>query len=324
MTGHPLIWQVWVGGFLIVKCGVLAMRIVQYAKGDEIGCGVQVDGEIFPSGFSDTLSLIQAGEEGLKHAAATAKGGRPVTVDRLLAPLTNPGKIFGSGVNYRSHGDEEPGFVFPDEVVWDFVKVASAIVGPGDDIVIPPADDVIKRLPGGAAKFSEFGFAVDYEVELGVVIGKTAKNVRREDALDYIWGYTVFNDVGARSIQFHNGQRDLAKNFDTFCPMGPCIVTRDELSDWESIRIESRVNGELRQSALVGEQIGPPAVAIEWISSVIRLDPGDCLMTGTPAGCGTFLTPPRFLVVGDVVVCSASGIGDLSNTVVAGARRTNT
>ena len=92
-------------------------------------------------------------------------------IDRLLAPLTNPGKILGSGVNYASHGDEEPGFVFPDEVVWDFVKLASAIIGPGEAIVIPPADDVIRRLPGGPAPFSEHGFAVDYEVEFGVVMG---------------------------------------------------------------------------------------------------------------------------------------------------------
>src|SRR5581483_3072252 len=117
-----------------------------------------------------------------------------------LAPLTNPGKIFGSGVNYRSHGDEEPGFVFPDEVVWDFIKASSAIIGPGAPIVIPPADDVIVRRAGSPAPF-------------------------------------------------HNGQRDLGKNFDTFCPMGPCLVTKDELPDWGSVRIQSRVNGELRQDA---------------------------------------------------------------------------
>jgi 5-carboxymethyl-2-hydroxymuconate isomerase len=231
--------------------------------------------------------------------------------------------MFGSGVNYRSHGDEEPGFVFPDEVVWDFVKVASAIIGPGEAIVIPPADDVIRRLPGSAAPLSEHGFAVDYEVEFGVVIGSRAKNVRRDDALDHIFGYTVFNDVGARSVQFHNGQRDLAKNFDTFCPMGPCIVTRDELTDWEEVRIQSHVNGELRQDALVGEQIGPPPVAIEWLSSIITLEPGDCLLTGTPAGCGTFLDEPRFLQPGDTVTVSASGIGELVNPVVAGSARTH-
>jgi 2-keto-4-pentenoate hydratase/2-oxohepta-3-ene-1,7-dioic acid hydratase in catechol pathway len=298
------------------------VRIVQYESGGTRGCGVEQGGSVFPTGYDDTLSLIRDGQRGLERAAA-AEDADPVHVDRLLAPLTNPGKIFGSGVNYASHGDEEPGFLFPDEVVWDFIKLASAIIGPGDAIVIPPADDVIRRLPGGAAQFSEQGFAVDYEVELGVVLGARAKNLRRENALDCIFGYTVFNDVGARSVQFHNGQRDLAKNFDTFCPMGPCIVTKDELPDWESIRIKSRVNGELRQSALAGEQLGPPPVAIEWISSVITLEPGDCLMTGTPAGCGTFMQPPRFLQPGDVVTVSASGIGELTTPVVAGSARTD-
>ena len=298
------------------------MRLVQYESGGAVGCGVEQNGRVYASGYADTLSLIRDGERGLETTSAAAGRGDPVAVDRILAPLTNPGKILGSGVNYRSHGDEEPGFVFPDEVVWDFVKVATSIVGPGADIVLPPADDVIVRAAGGAARFAEHGFAVDYEVELGVVIGASARNVRREDALGHVFGYTVFNDVGARSVQFHNGQRDLGKNFDTFCPMGPCIVTRDELPDWQQIHIESRVNGELRQSALVGEQIGPPPVAIEWISSIITLEPGDCLMTGTPAGCGTFMDPPRFLQPGDVVTVSATGIGELTNAVVQGATRT--
>ena len=298
------------------------MRIVQYESGGAVGCGVEEDGQVYASGYTDTLRLIRDGERGLETAAAATRRSNPVAVDRILAPLTNPGKIFGSGVNYPSHGDEEPCFVFPDEVVWDFIKVATAIVGPDADIVLPPVDDVIFRTAGGAARFSEHGFAVDYEVELGVVIGARAKNVRREDAPNHVFGYTVFNDVGSRSVQFHNGQRDLGKNFDTFCPMGPCIVTKDELPDWQQIRIQSHVNGELRQSALVGEQIGPPPVAIEWISSIITLEPGDCLMTGTPAGCGTFMDPPRFLQPGDVVTVSAAGIGELRNRVVEGTTRT--
>lgn len=298
------------------------MRIVQYENSGQVGVGVQVDRDVFDTGYDDTLALIRDGERGLERAALAIRSGGPVRYDRLIAPITNPGKVFGSGVNYRSHGDEEPGYVFPDEVVWDFIKLSSSIVGPDADIVIPPADDVIKRSSGGAAKFSEHGFAVDYEVEFGVIIGKTAKNVSRDTALDHIFGYTIFNDVGSRSVQFHNSQRDLGKNFDTFCPMGPCIVTRDELPDWPSVQIKSFVNGELRQEAHVRDQIAPPPVAIEWISSIIRLDPGDCLMTGTPAGCGTFMQPPRFLRPGDEVVCTASGIGELRNRVVAGTART--
>jgi len=298
------------------------MRIVQYLNGGQMGCGVQVGGDVFWAGYGDTLSLIRDGDRGLETAARAAAESDPVQYDQLIAPLTNPGKIFGSGVNYRSHGDEDPGYVFPDEVVWDFIKLPSAIIGPGDPIVIPPTDDVIVRKPGSAAHLSEHGFAVDYEVELGVVMGKRTKNVAREDALEHIFGYTVFNDVGSRSVQFHNRQADLGKNFDTFCPMGPCIVTKDELPDWEQIRVESYVNGERRQSALVGEQIAPPPVGIEWLSSIITIEPGDCLSTGTPAGCGTFMNPPRFLNPGDTVTVSASGIGELTNPVVAGEART--
>ena len=299
------------------------MRIVQYTVGDATGCGVEVDGEVFATRYPDTLALIRDGERGLEHAAAAADAADPVVVDRILAPLTNPGKIFGSGVNYASHGDEEPGFVFPDEkVIVGFIKLASAIVGPGADIVLPPNDDVIRRVPGEEGALREHGFAVDYEVEFGVVIGTQAKNVRAEDALEHVFGYTVINDVGSRSVQFHNGQVDLGKNFDTFCPMGPCIVTRDELPDWEAVRIQSHVNGELRQDALVGEQLGAPPAAIEWLSSVITLEPGDVLSTGTPAGCGTFMDPPRFLQPGDTVTVSASGIGELTNPVVQGTART--
>jgi 2-keto-4-pentenoate hydratase/2-oxohepta-3-ene-1,7-dioic acid hydratase in catechol pathway len=298
------------------------MRVVQYVREGRVAVGVEAGGSIFATGYGDTRSLIADGDRGLEALSRAAGSGDPVTVERVLAPLTNPGKIFGSGVNYRSHGDEEPGFEFPDEPVWDFIKLSSSIVGPGEAIVIPPADDVIQRLPGGAARLSEHGFAVDYEVELGVIIGQRAKNVTREEAADYIWGYTVINDVGARSVQFHNGQRDLAKNFDTFCPMGPCIVTSDEFPDFGEIQIQAIVNGELRQSAYIKEQIAGPLESIEWISSIITLEPGDVLSTGTPAGCGTFANPPRFLAPGDVVTCSASGIGELTNPVVQGTART--
>lgn len=297
------------------------MRIVQYINGGQKGCGVHVGDDVFFSGYEDTLSLIQDGERGLERAQQLASTTDPVHFDRIIEPL-RPGTIFGSGVNYRSHGDEDEGYEFPDEVVWDFIKLTSSVIGPDEPIVIPPNDDVIKRQPGGAAPLSEHGFAVDYEVELGVVISKRAKNVLAEDGFDYIFGYTVINDVGSRSVQFHNRQADLGKNFDTFCPMGPCIVTKDDLEDWQSIRIQSHVNGELRQDALIGEQIGPPHVGIEWLSSIITLQPGDCLSTGTPAGCGTFMKPPRFLQPGDTVTVSASGIGDLTNPVVAGTART--
>lgn len=300
------------------------MRFVQYRSGGETGCGVEVGDDVFATGYADTLALIRDGDRALEAAATAAERSDPLKIDKILAPVTNPGKIFGSGVNYRSHGDEEPGFVFPDEqVIVGFIKLPSAIIGPGDEIVIPPFDDVIKRVPGDSSgPLRDFGFAVDYEVEFAVVMGKRAKNIRADDALDYVFGYTVINDVGSRSVQFHNGQVDIGKNFDTFCPMGPRLVTKDEFPDWKAIRIQAHVNGELRQDALVGEQIGPPPAAIEWLSSVITLEPGDILSTGTPAGCGTFMNPPQFLVPGDTVTVSIEGVGELTNPVVQGTART--
>ena len=299
------------------------MRIVQYASGGATGCGVEVDGAVFATGYADTLALIRDGERGLERAAAAADGADPVAVDRSSRRSPTRARSSAPASTTASHGDEEPGYVFPDEVVWDFIKLASAIIGPGDDIVIPPADDVIVRRAGGAAQFAEYGFAVDYEVEFGVVLGARAKNVRREDALDHVFGYTVFNDVGSRSVQFHNGQRDLGKNFDTFCPMGPCIVTKDELPDWEAIRIQSHVNGELRQDALVGEQTraapGRDRVAqLDHHARAGRLpDDGHARRLRHVHGSRRRSSQP-----GDVVTVSASGIGELTNPVVQGTART--
>jgi len=299
------------------------MRLVQYLNGDQQGVGVLRGEAVIYAGYTDMLAFIQDGDRALDHARRALETGRPIRYDRLLAPITNSGKIFGSGPNYLGHGQEDPDWVPADEPQWDFIKLTSSVTGPYDEIVIPPADDVIKRGPGSKAKFAEaWGFAVDYEVEFGVVIGKTAKNVRQADAYDHVFGYTIINDVGSRSVQFHFGQRDLAKNFDTFCPMGPCIVTRDEIEDISQVRTEAYVNDELRQSELISDQLNLPDVAIEWLSSIIRLDPGDVLSTGTPAGCGTFMNPPRFLQPGDVVRCTATGIGHIENRVVQGTART--
>jgi 2-keto-4-pentenoate hydratase/2-oxohepta-3-ene-1,7-dioic acid hydratase in catechol pathway len=299
------------------------MRLVQYINGDQVGVGVQRGDEVVYAGYADMLAFIRDGDRALDRARRALDGGRAIHYDKLIAPITNPGKIWGSGPNYLGHGKEDPDWVPADEPQWDFIKLTSAITGPYDDIVIPPANDVIKRGPGSQAKFAEdWGFAVDYEVELAVVLGKAARNVRREDANDHIFGYTIIDDVGSRSVQFYFGQRDIGKNFDTFCPMGPCIVTRDELPDIREMRVESLVNGELRQSELIGDQLNLPDVAIEWLSSVMTLDAGDVLSTGTPAGCGTFMNPPAFLRPGDVVRCSASGIGYIENKVVLGSART--
>ncbi|MDP9336509.1 MAG: fumarylacetoacetate hydrolase family protein, partial [Actinomycetota bacterium] len=257
------------------------MRLVQYWSGNARRVGAQVGDSTFDVGYNDMLAFILDGERALEQARRLIERTKPVKVERLDAPITNPGKVFGSGPNYLSHGQEDPEWIPAEEPQWDFIKLASSITGPYDEIVIPPADDIIKRVPGSSAKFAaEHGFAVDYEVEFAVVLGKRAKNVRREDAMEHVFGYTIINDVGSRSIQFHFNQRDLAKNFDTFCPMGPSIVTRDEIPDISQVQIEAWVNGQKRQGALVSDQINLPDVAIEWISSIITLNPGDILSTG--------------------------------------------
>jgi len=297
------------------------MRIVQYRSGDVVGCGVQVGNDVYATGYATTLALLEDGARGAE-ALAAASTGEPTSYDQIIHPI-KPWKIFGSGINYKAHGEEAAMFTPPREPRFDFIKLSTAVIGPGEPIVIPPTNDVIKRGPGmDDLKFADYGFAVDYEVELGVVIGKRAKNVRAEDAWDFILGYTVINDVSGRSVQLNNAQVDLGKSFDTFCPMGPCIVTKDEIGDLFAVRIQSHVNGELRQNALISDQLFPPHVAIEWLSSIITLEPGDVLSTGTPGGIGLFHDPPKMLQAGDTVTVSASGIGELTNPVVAGTART--
>jgi 2-keto-4-pentenoate hydratase/2-oxohepta-3-ene-1,7-dioic acid hydratase in catechol pathway len=293
------------------------MRLLTFESNGATEVGVERDGAIYPAGYSDMFQLILDGEAGLEQARTSAATARPVAADRRLAPIPRPGTIFGSGVNYRAHADEEPGAHTPTEPRIDFIKTPNAVIGPGAPIVIPP-QRAIKRPQG---------YQVDYEVEFGVVIGKTCKGVTRENALEYVFGYTVFNDVGSRAVQFGVDrfagdknwfQADLGKNFDTFMPMGPVIVTRDEIPDLSKARVRAWVNGELRQDSSVGLQLFPVPVVIEWISSIITLQPGDCLSTGTPGGIGTFMDPPQYLKPGDTVTVAEETIGELTNPVVAG------
>jgi 2-keto-4-pentenoate hydratase/2-oxohepta-3-ene-1,7-dioic acid hydratase in catechol pathway len=289
------------------------MRLLTYEHDGVRAVGLDRGGAVYPTGYGDMLALIADGGDGLARAADHSAAAAPVAPDRILAPIPRPATIFGSGVNYRSHGDEEPGFVFPDEPQIDFIKTANAVIGPGEPIVLPPQRVILRP----------DGYKVDYEVELGVVIGRQCRNATQAHALDFVFGYTVFNDVGSRGVQFPKRpgmgrQADLGKNFDTFMPMGPVIVTKDELPDPSKARIKAWVNGELRQDASLDEMLFPAPVLIEWISSIITLEPGDCISTGTPAGCGTFRQPPVFLRAGDVVTVAEETIGELTNPVVDG------
>lgn len=218
----------------------------------------------------------------------------------VLAPILRPGKILGSGINYASHKEENPTATMPTEPGF-FSKFPSSVIGPDANILLPSP-----------------GSQVDYEVELAIVIGRPGRTIARGDAMDHVFGYTVINDVSARDVQFRAHQMDLGKGFDTFCPMGPWIVTRDEVPDPAAVRVRSWVNGELRQDASTSEWLYSVAELVEHASRYITLEAGDLVSTGTPAGCGTFRNPPLWLAPGDEVIVEASGVGRLRNRVVAG------
>ena len=255
------------------------------------------------------LELIQGGEAALNRArqALTFAENNPkrtkaVSYDlsevKVLAPIARPGKIFCSGLNYRSHVEENPGATFLADPRF-FVKVSSAVIGPGEAI----------RWPGEK-------FQVDYEVELAAVIGRTARRLNQDNALRHVFGYTIFHDVTARWVQFKDKNEDMGKNFDTFAPMGPCLVTADEIPDPAKLRLSLRLNGQLMQDRVNEDWCFPLPRLLEWLTMGTTLEPGDVVTTGTPAGIGFFRKPQVFLKPGDVCELEISGIGKLANPVV--------
>ncbi|MCL5960185.1 MAG: fumarylacetoacetate hydrolase family protein [Chloroflexi bacterium] len=222
----------------------------------------------------------------------------------VLAPIPRPLKnVFCLGRNYREHAAEGArargeAVVYPPDPVF-FTKPPTAVVGP--DAPITFQRTVTSQ--------------VDYEVELGVVIGKTGANIPRQDAWDHVFGYTIVNDVSARDLQTRHNQWFKGKGLDTFCPMGPYLVSRDELPEVKSLELRLRVNGELRQQARIDEMIFDISAIIEILSAGLTLEPGDVIATGTPQGVGFAMIPPRFLCAGDLVECEIEGIGILRNPV---------
>jgi 2-keto-4-pentenoate hydratase/2-oxohepta-3-ene-1,7-dioic acid hydratase in catechol pathway len=217
----------------------------------------------------------------------------------LGTPLKRPGKIFCSGLNYRSHVTENPNARFLDEPRF-FLKVASAVIGPGEPI----------RHPGEK-------FEVDWEVELAVIIGKRCHRATAAEAMDYIFGYSILHDVSSRYIQFKDNNECMGKNFDTFCPLGPCIVTADEIPEPEKLKLRTWVNGVIMQDGTNEDWCFSLPQLIEWLSMGVTLEPGDIISTGTPAGVGLFRNPPVYLKPGDEVELEISSIGKLRNPVVA-------
>ncbi len=228
---------------------------------------------------------------------------------KLLAPFPRPAKnILCVGKNYHEHAREfhDSGFdasagasPIPDLPII-FTKAATTVIGPGEPI------------PGSADKTQ----SVDYEGELTVVIGKRARNVAKTDAYKYVFGYTILNDVTSRTLQHAHKQWFLGKNLDGFGPMGPTVVTVDEIPDATKLKLETRVNGEVRQSASVADLIFDIPTLIETISATMTLEPGDLIATGTPVGVGIGFKPPKYLKAGDTVSVTIEPIGTLTNAVV--------
>jgi len=217
---------------------------------------------------------------------------------RLLAPVPRPGKIICSGINYRSHLQENPDAILPEEPFF-FAKMPSAVVGPSQPIKLP-----------------RYSSQVDYEIELAVVIGKAMKNIAERDVLAHIFGYTILHDVSARDVQFRQNQITLGKNFDTFCPIGPCIATRDEIPNPDRIGLKTFLNGQKMQEGSTADWLFSLPRLLNFLSQRMTLEPGDIVSTGTPAGVGVFRKPQVFLKPGDVVSLEADQIGILQNVVI--------
>lgn len=219
----------------------------------------------------------------------------PLAEVRTLAPLANPGKILCVGLNYADHA-EESGADAPAAPVL-FGKYPNTLIGPDEPIVTTGSEQV------------------DYEAELAVVIGRRAACVPEDTALSYVLGYTCANDVSARDAQFADGQWLRGKSFDTFCPLGPALVTPDELGDVRKLGIRCRVSGETLQDDTTANMIHSVAAIISYASRFLTLEPGDLILTGTPQGVGFARTPPRFLTAGDIAEVEIDGLGTLRNFV---------
>jgi 2-keto-4-pentenoate hydratase/2-oxohepta-3-ene-1,7-dioic acid hydratase in catechol pathway len=275
------------------------VRLVTYRAGGGSRVGVRTAEGIVDAGYADMVALILDGARGIEGAAAAAERAEVVEGATLLAPL-RPGKILCSGVNYASHAEENPDATLPQEPFF-FSKLPSAVIGPGDPIVIPRPTTL-----------------TDFEVELSMVIGTRAKRVTQESALDHVFGWTILHDVSARDIQFKDSQITLGKNPDTFAPIGPEIVTADELGDWSTLRLSTTINGQTMQDAATSEMLFSPARMLEFLTDLITLEPGDVVTTGSPAGVGFFRDPPVYLQPGDEVTVAVDRIGELTNPVEAG------
>jgi 2-keto-4-pentenoate hydratase/2-oxohepta-3-ene-1,7-dioic acid hydratase in catechol pathway len=267
-------------------------------------CEVQ---RLVPGFAGDMVDLIAAMPAGVSGLAAVEQW-QPLEGARVLAPIPHPRKnIFCVGKNYHDHAKEfsQSGFdssaakgEFAPPVPVIFTKPLTTVVGPGDDVL----------------SFADVTSQLDYEIELAVVIGKAGRGISKADAMDHVWGYTIINDVTARDLQQLHRQWFVGKSFDTFCPMGPWIVTADEV-DVGNLQLRCWINDELRQNANTSDLIFDIPTIIESMSAGMTLQPGDVIATGTPAGVGIGFKPPRFMKPGDVMKLSIDKLGTLTNRI---------
>jgi 2-keto-4-pentenoate hydratase/2-oxohepta-3-ene-1,7-dioic acid hydratase in catechol pathway len=278
------------------------LKLVTFATQGGTQVGLLDGTSIIPiPGATDMVALLKQSLPSHITSLTPSEGRNILPVDRtrLLAPIPRPPKIIGVGLNYRDHA-QETGQPLPKAPIL-FSKASTAVIGPRQAILIPKASQ-----------------QVDYEVELGVVIGVGGRSISEEEALNHVAGYTVFNDVSARDFQFRDGQWFRGKSFDTFAPMGPCLVLRDQLPNPQNLRLRLRVNGRTRQDGTTANMVFSVAQLIADISQGIMLEPGDVIATGTPAGVGFVAKPkPVFLQPGDVVEAEIEGIGVLRNPVAS-------
>ena len=265
-------------------------QIVDFALAGGLPTGMRAFLELGDTGMGAAKQLM---EKPAKGAILQKKSLH------LLAPLSaeERPKVICIGLNYADHAAES-GSKVPDEPMM-FAKYHSALCGPGDSIVAPPSHSKL-----------------DYEVELVIVVGKRATRVSQDEAYDYVAGYTCGHDVSERNFQRGDGQWLRAKSSDTFAPIGPVIVTKDEISDPHALKLGTKVNGEVRQNSSTSQIIFKVPKLVEFISSYVTLDPGDLIFTGTPPGVGFGMKPPQYLKPGDVIEVWVERIGSISNTVV--------
>jgi 2-keto-4-pentenoate hydratase/2-oxohepta-3-ene-1,7-dioic acid hydratase in catechol pathway len=287
------------------------MRLVTFTHNQEaprIGALVENDGVVDlqqcePGLPGDLLGLLAAGQPALDLArralSAPPAGARlPLGEVILLAPIPRPGKILCLGHNYYGH--TTPGQARPAEFPTIFAKLHNTIIGPGQTVVIPPGFDTI-----------------DYEAELAVVIGRVAKRVSEAEAMDFVSGYTILNDVSSRQYQNRTSQWMMGKNFDTFGPLGPAIVTKDEIADPHNLELSLTLNGLELQRSNTRQMIFSIPYLVAYLSAVMTLEPGDLISTGTPAKTEAAKTVPPYMHAGDVVTITIEGLGELTNRVVS-------